>query len=128
MSLKAKNIFNKSNSQCLYFSFESIKSVTNLQFDDFLLKKRHRILCWIETNPKNHRSKDIHIWNTWGKRCDKTIFITTEEDRVGDLEFVKVNTTEGYYYLWPKTIAGLKYLYENYLNQYDWFFKADDDT
>jgi hypothetical protein len=41
-----------------------------------------RVLCWIMTTPKNHWKKARHDKNTWGKRCNRLIFISTE---TGDL-------------------------------------------
>ncbi|XP_037779936.1 glycoprotein-N-acetylgalactosamine 3-beta-galactosyltransferase 1-like [Penaeus monodon] len=90
------------------------------------LAKEVRILCWVLTQPKSHYKKAVHVKNTWGKRCDKLIFMSTENDT--SLGAVALNTSEGRVNLWGKTKASLKYVYDHHLEEYDWFLKADDDT
>ncbi|XP_069977626.1 glycoprotein-N-acetylgalactosamine 3-beta-galactosyltransferase 1 [Penaeus vannamei] len=90
------------------------------------LTKEVRILCWILTQPKSHYRKAVHVKNTWGKRCDKLIFMSTENDT--SLGAVALNTPEGRENLWGKTKAAFRYVYEHHLEEYDWFLKADDDT
>ncbi|XP_061390589.1 glycoprotein-N-acetylgalactosamine 3-beta-galactosyltransferase 1-like [Musca vetustissima] len=85
-----------------------------------------RVLCWIVTNPANHLTKAIHIRHTWGRRCNKLLFISSEADDI--LQTIQLPVAEGRDYLWFKTKMGLKYIYDNHIDDADWFLKADDDT
>lgn len=85
-----------------------------------------RLLCWVPISPKSHESKSKAIRETWGKRCDELLFMSEiEEPQEGT---VILNIKEGRGNTWAKTRMAFKYLYDNYLNDYDWFLKADDDT
>ncbi|KAF2364596.1 Fringe-like [Trinorchestia longiramus] len=90
------------------------------------LLQQVKVLVWVMTQPDNHQKKAIHVKETWGKRANKLLFMSTTEDP--SLPTVKLNTTEGRNFLWGKTKEAYKYVYQHYLNDYDWFMKADDDT
>ncbi|XP_068222640.1 glycoprotein-N-acetylgalactosamine 3-beta-galactosyltransferase 1-like isoform X3 [Palaemon carinicauda] len=90
------------------------------------LRNKVRVLCWIMTNPKNHEKKARHVRATWVRRCNKFIFISSEEDK--DLDIVGLKVGEGRDHLWEKTKAAFTYVYNNHLNEAEWFLKADDDT
>lgn len=49
-------------------------------------------------------------------------------DPDNNIEVTVLNITESHDELWGKTKAGFQLVYENYLDQFDWFIKADDDT
>ncbi|CRL06198.1 CLUMA_CG018901, isoform A [Clunio marinus] len=85
-----------------------------------------KVLCWVLTHPPNHNTKAYAVRDTWGKRCNKIVFISTMDD--DNLDVLLVNVTEDRNNLWGKTKQGLQQVYENYGNDYDWFLKADDDT
>jgi hypothetical protein len=89
------------------------------------LYSKMKILCWVLTNPKTYRSKSDHIKNTWGKRCDKILFVSSEKDDI--LDTIAVAVKEGHDPLWDKTKNALIYIYHHHFNDYDWFVKADDD-
>jgi glycoprotein-N-acetylgalactosamine 3-beta-galactosyltransferase len=91
-----------------------------------LLKREVKILCWVMTSPATHHTKAIHIKKTWGKRCNKILFMSTIPDAV--LETVALPVEDGRDFLWAKTKEAFRYIYRYHLDDYDWFYKADDDT
>jgi glycoprotein-N-acetylgalactosamine 3-beta-galactosyltransferase len=76
--------------------------------------------------------------DTWGPRCDRYFFITEYPDNNAASEQLKIakqipiapikNITPGYDHLTQKSTLAFLFAYENYLNDFDWFVKADDDT
>ncbi|XP_064105869.1 glycoprotein-N-acetylgalactosamine 3-beta-galactosyltransferase 1-like isoform X1 [Macrobrachium nipponense] len=83
-----------------------------------------RVLCYILTGPTTHQTA-LHVKNTWGQRCDKTVFFSTQSHE--ELQPEILDIPEGYVYLWAKTKAALTHLHRHYPS-YDWYLKADDDT
>ncbi|XP_049872972.1 GATA zinc finger domain-containing protein 14-like [Pectinophora gossypiella] len=90
------------------------------------LAKRVRVLCWVMTYPDNHQTKAIHVKATWGKRCNRLIFMSSQKD--DSLPAIALDVVESKYFLWSKTKKAFQYVHEHYRNHFDWFMKADDDT
>lgn len=85
-----------------------------------------KILCWVNTWPNNHKTRAKAVKETWGKRCNKILFISTKEDP--ELDTVALPLKDGRQYLWSKIRGAFTHVYKHYFNEYDWFVRADDDT
>ncbi|KAA8579173.1 hypothetical protein FQN60_014597, partial [Etheostoma spectabile] len=84
-----------------------------------------RVLCWIMTGPKNLESRTKHIRETWAKRCNQVLYMSSVKT---DFPTVALNVSEGRDNLYWKTIRAFQYVHQHHLDQADWFLKADDDT
>ncbi|XP_068140299.1 glycoprotein-N-acetylgalactosamine 3-beta-galactosyltransferase 1 [Drosophila tropicalis] len=87
-----------------------------------------RVLCMVLTCPENLEREAKNVYATWGQRCSKLIFASSENYE--PLGVVQVVEADGGSYadLWNKTREGFRYVWQIYGQDYDWFLKADDDT
>lgn len=109
--------------------FVNVKFILSTNHSKYLKSSKDvKLLCWILTCPDNQH-KWIHIKNTWGKKCSRLLFVSSQDDPTNrtDLEVIKFPVEEGRDYLYEKTRCAFNYIYENYTD-YDWVLKADDDT
>ena len=89
-----------------------------------------KILCLVlSTDTKENNQKSRAVEQTWGKRCDKLLLIKNGT-KTGELDgkLILAIDHEGRDQLWRKISAALKIIHDKYIEQYDWFFRADDDT
>lgn len=85
-----------------------------------------KIVCLVLTQPADHQTKAKYVKNTWGSKCNRLIFLSTEADE--ELGAIALPYNESREILWGKVKEGFLYAYENYYNEADWFLKADDDS
>jgi hypothetical protein len=63
-------------------------------------KNKIKIFCMILTTYANHETRAIHVKNTWAKRCDGLIFLSSENNST--LPAIKICGEDKYDSLWCK--------------------------
>ena len=53
------------------------KEVSDEILGSYNITKSSRLLCWVMTNPKNHDAKAQKVKQTWGKRCNILLFMSS---------------------------------------------------
>ncbi|XP_017482249.1 PREDICTED: glycoprotein-N-acetylgalactosamine 3-beta-galactosyltransferase 1-like [Rhagoletis zephyria] len=92
------------------------------------LANKVRILCWVMTTPANHKTKALHVRRTWGRRCNRLLFVTSQPDEELGETLVITEVEDTYGKIWGKTRLAFEQIYHKYGDDMDWFYKADDDT
>ena len=90
------------------------------------LYKRVPVLVWVMTSPQNLDKKAVHVRNTWGRRVNKLLFMSSAWN--SSFPTVGLNVSEGREHLTAKTMQAFRYVYEHHFHDADWFMKCDDDT
>jgi len=63
-------------------------------------KNKPKIFCMITTTYANHETKAIHVKNTWAKRCDGLLFLSSENNST--LPAIKICGEDSHDTLWCK--------------------------
>ena len=66
------------------------------------------------------------VRDTWMRRCDISLFMSSKEDP--KFPAVGLDVLPGRKHIASKAKAAWKYIYKHYLNEADFFVKADPDT
>jgi glycoprotein-N-acetylgalactosamine 3-beta-galactosyltransferase len=86
-----------------------------------------KILCLVVLSPETQKTKGMAIKNSWGKRCTKLLFMSTKADHELDIVLLP-KQHYGIEKNWFKTREALRYAYEHHSNEFDWIYKAEDNT
>ena len=94
------------------------------QIDNAL--KKVRVLCLILTMEKDLKTKVAAVNSTWVTRCDKHFYIITSRQKRHD--FLNIDVPDRRSNLLRKIMKSYEEVYKNYMNDFDFLLKADDDT
>ncbi|KAK7096077.1 hypothetical protein V1264_005422 [Littorina saxatilis] len=90
------------------------------------LAKEVRVLIWVMTSPKTLQSRAKEVRDTWGTRANQILFFSSKSDP--DFPTIGLDVPEGRQHLLEKTNRAFRYIYDNHMDDADWFMKVDDDT
>ncbi|CAF0818046.1 unnamed protein product [Rotaria sordida] len=108
----------------------------------WLDKYRSRLFCFVLTNEENLESRARAVYETWGRRCGRFVFVSrlnssikceNENEKKSfekcklPIENIPTLPDETYLHLPDKVRVSLLFFNKYYPN-YDWYLKADDDT
>ncbi|XP_013187894.2 glycoprotein-N-acetylgalactosamine 3-beta-galactosyltransferase 1 [Amyelois transitella] len=82
------------------------------------------VFCVVKTVAGRHEFRARRVKETWGKRCDKLLFLSTAPDEY--LPAVTLSTEEDK--LWDREREGFEYIYQYHVDKADWFLMIDDNT
>ena len=92
-------------------------------------ERRIKILCLVDTNQAYHDTRAKAIMATWGSRCDKLVFASNHSNEsIGAIKPPNLSEGSPTDDLWNKHRETLRFVWDHYKDDYDWFFKANDET
>jgi glycoprotein-N-acetylgalactosamine 3-beta-galactosyltransferase len=91
------------------------------------IAKKMRIFCWFIGKPAN-KERWIYLKKLWGHKCDRYVAMVSIDMDIPGMETHKLQFPEGRIHLWKMYLAIIKHIQENYINDYDFFMKCDDDS
>ncbi|KAJ3621440.1 hypothetical protein MTP99_003570 [Tenebrio molitor] len=69
------------------------------------------------------------VYDTWGRRVPgKVMFFSSEDSYSEDVPLVALPGVDDTYPPQKKSFMMLKHMYDHYIDQYEWFLRADDDV
>ncbi|KAL6728336.1 hypothetical protein Aduo_010116 [Ancylostoma duodenale] len=107
------------------FPFEDNEHRGERIIADFVASKV-RVFCWIATEESRHRTNAKAVNSTWAQRCNKHLFISTRPDKT--LPAIDLGIPNKKRSSWQKTRAVLKLIHDHFIDRYDWFLAAQDDS
>lgn len=93
------------------------------------LAENVRLLCLIPTSNGQHNGTASSLKNTWGRHCNKLVFVTDKFDQFVDASNGIIHhSTAQNETSWHKLKYALQLVYEKYNDEFDWILKAEQSN
>ncbi|PAV83792.1 hypothetical protein WR25_17633 [Diploscapter pachys] len=93
-------------------------------------KPKNLVLIGIMTAQKYVDTRAYHVWRTWAQFMPGKVLFFVAENTVSvhpDLPLIRLKGVDDTYPPQKKSFAMVKWMAENYLDEFEWFLRADDD-
>ncbi|XP_065672399.1 chondroitin sulfate synthase 1 [Hydra vulgaris] len=125
-------IFYHSNKQCTEKqSIQSLQGSESNSYAEKGLKKKKFIFIGVMTAEKYLDSRAKAVYETWGsdlKGYGKLMFFASSQTKRTDLPVISLDGVDDSYPPQRKSMMMLKYMHDNYIDEYEWFVRGDDDV
>ncbi|KAH7695275.1 chondroitin disaccharide polymerase, partial [Aphelenchoides avenae] len=88
------------------------------------------LLVGIMTAAKYVDTRAYNVWRTWARHIPGKVLFFVAENTVSvheDMPLVRLRGVDDTYPPQKKSFAMLRWMYDNHLNDFEWFMRADDD-
>lgn len=96
------------------------------------LRPKRYIFIAVMTSEKYINTRARGVWETWGSNVPgRLVFFTgrlNHSNHENDMPIIQLDVQDNAYPPQRKSFVMLKYVYENFLDRYEWFIRADDDV
>ncbi|GAB5357000.1 hypothetical protein AAMO2058_000336300 [Amorphochlora amoebiformis] len=89
-------------------------------------KGKPKILCWAFTRT-GFEKRAAALRETWGQRCDKLLFVSNAHMDTLKTLVIKLED-DSHNNLWEKLKLSIVAIQKKFGDEFDWFYKIDDDT
>ncbi|KAG5681987.1 hypothetical protein PVAND_011386 [Polypedilum vanderplanki] len=121
--------------QCDLLSAASVQLKSPLQLINLtdeetpVNSQRTLVFVGVMTSKDFLESRAKSVYNTWGKSVPGRIaFFSSEGSAMDDLPVIALNGVDDRYPPQRKSFTMLHYMYEHYIDKFEWFLRADDDV
>lgn len=91
--------------------------------------QKKRIFVGVMTAEKFLDTRAKAVYETWGRTLPGTLmFFASSSSKRSDLPVVSLKGVDDSYPPQRKSMMMLKYMHDNFIDQYEWFMRADDDV
>lgn len=128
--------YNTSDQELCGFSLarfipDSVVSYENLANEDDIAKGSTKTLLFVGvmTASKYLENRAKAVYETWGRGVPgKILFFSSENSQSDSVPLIPLPGIDDSYPPQKKSFTMLKYMHDNYIDNFEWFLRADDDV